>query len=243
MTMVCPSPGEAPRCHRNRKRFASRNPTGSPRPMGRCAGRRNGSANRWRPRITSCSRCPTPARPSGTWRTRPGSSRRSCSPRRFRTTARSTRSYGYLFNSYYEAVGDRLAAAAARPAVAADGGGGVPLPRRTSMQQMRTPSASGRRADCCRRGRRARAGPEPRAAASGTDPDRPQARLRPPTRCGRPTATGRPGHGGRPPCRAAVAYPGRRDVGSGTTGDGFAFDNEAPRHRVFVRPSGWHRGW
>ena len=60
-----------------------------------------------------CSRCPTRARRSGTSRTRPGSSRRSCSRAPAGLPPASTTRYGYLFNSYYEAVG---AASPARPA-------------------------------------------------------------------------------------------------------------------------------
>ena len=59
------------------------------------------------PKTRPCSRCPTPARPSGTWRIRRGSSKPSCCVPMCRATASSTPAYEYLFNSYYEAVGPR----------------------------------------------------------------------------------------------------------------------------------------
>ena len=62
----------------------------------------------WRSRTTSSSPCPTQARPSGTWRIPPGSSRRSSWPRYGRAPGPWTQQYSYLFNSYYNAVGERI---------------------------------------------------------------------------------------------------------------------------------------
>ena len=68
---------------------------------------------RWRRRsrrkTRPSSRCPTPARPSGTARTPRGSSRPSCCCRTFRAIARFREEFGFLFNSYYEAAGPRHA--------------------------------------------------------------------------------------------------------------------------------------
>ena len=58
--------------------------------------------------LTSCSPCPTRVRRNGISRTRPGSSKNSCSSMR-RMSARAYEfhdaSFRYLFNSYYNAVG------------------------------------------------------------------------------------------------------------------------------------------
>ncbi len=61
------------------------------------------------PRIARSSRCQTPARSNGIWRIRPGFSRRSCWRSRCSGYEPFHPSYGYLFNSYYNAVGDRIA--------------------------------------------------------------------------------------------------------------------------------------
>ena len=55
----------------------------------------------------SSSPCRTSARPSGTWHTRAGSSRRSCSSRTSRDYRSLHPQYDFLFNSYYNAVGER----------------------------------------------------------------------------------------------------------------------------------------
>ena len=60
----------------------------------RCGARpdRGTRVRRSAPRTRRCSPCPTSARPSGTGRTRPGSSRRSCSARTSRATSPTTSS-------------------------------------------------------------------------------------------------------------------------------------------------------
>ena len=63
----------------------------SPNATRKRASLRNVCANRWRLRISSCNRCPTPARRGGTWRTRRGFLRRSCLPVGRRTIGRPTR--------------------------------------------------------------------------------------------------------------------------------------------------------
>ena len=54
-------------------------------------------------------------------------------PESARATRPSTRDIAFLFNSYYNAVGERIARDRARPALAADGGRGLPLPRGRSI--------------------------------------------------------------------------------------------------------------
>ena len=63
--------------------------------------------HRSRPRTRRSSRCPTSAPPSGTSATPPGSSRPSSSSPSCRATEPCHPAYGYVFNSYYEAVGAR----------------------------------------------------------------------------------------------------------------------------------------
>ena len=60
-----------------------------------------------RPRTSSSSRCPTPARRSGTAPTRPGSSRVRARCRRHERSVWDRPEYRFLFNSYYDAVGAR----------------------------------------------------------------------------------------------------------------------------------------
>ena len=59
------------------------------------------------PRTARSSRCPTRARPSGTSRTRPGSSRPSCSRRTVAGYEPFNPAFKVLFNSYYNGVGDK----------------------------------------------------------------------------------------------------------------------------------------
>ncbi len=63
----------------------------------------------WKLRITSSSRCPTPAPPSGTWRTPSWFFETFVLRRRAARLRASIRSTAYLFNSYYNAVGDGMA--------------------------------------------------------------------------------------------------------------------------------------
>ena len=81
---------------------------------------------------------------------------------------------------------------------------------------------------------RDRAGHQSRAAASRADPHRHQARAARRTRCGRPIATGV----ARPRATATAAVEWQQFPGGlewvGHDGRGFAFDNEGPRHRVYL---------
>ena len=101
-----------------------------------------------------CSRCPTPARRSGTSPTPPGSSRRSCSRgAEPRATAPFDPRYGYLFNSYYDAVGAAAAAAASAGCSPARRRRGAALPRRRSTTRLAALLASERRGAARERGR------------------------------------------------------------------------------------------
>ena len=82
--------------------------------------------------------------------------------------------YGYLFNSYYEAVGAARPprAALTRPGIAEIGR------YRGAVDDGHGPAAGRRRPDLPIGGRAGRAGPQPRAAAPGADPHRHQARVR-----------------------------------------------------------------
>ena len=80
----------------------------------RSAVRRTSSPSRCRRRTARCSRCPTRARPSGTSRTRPGSSRRSCWP----GARRSTPAFDYLVQLVLRGGRPAASARRARPAVA-----------------------------------------------------------------------------------------------------------------------------
>ena len=80
----------------------------------------------------------------------------------------------YLFNSYYNALGEQLSAAAARTADAARPGGDPPLPR--ARRRARCAALLDGHGACPRRRwRLVELGAQPRAAAPGADPHRPQA--------------------------------------------------------------------
>ena len=141
--------------------------------------------------------------------------------------------YGYLFNSYYDAVG-----AAARRGRSAGCSPGPPVD-----EVLRVPAA-GRRARA--RAARARARPRrdrggagarapPRAAAPGAAAHGPEARLvrepaPPRVRAAAPRLRPPP----RPPLGWVEHAGGVHEVGH--EGPGFAFDNEGPRHRVWLEP-------
>ena len=85
-------------------------------------------------------------------------------------------------------------------------------------------------------GRARRARPPARAAAPGADPHRRQApALAQPARAGLPRAAGRSPPVRPPPLRLGRVRR-RACVEIGHAGAGFAFDNEAPRHRVHLAP-------
>ncbi len=73
----------------------------------KCARSPRHSHRHSRVRTRRSSRCPTSARPSGTAPTPPGSSRPSCSRGAQPDYEPFDPAFGYLFNSYYETVGDR----------------------------------------------------------------------------------------------------------------------------------------
>ncbi len=222
---------------------ASQNPTGSPRPMRRCAGRRNGFVNRSRPRITFCSRCPTPARSSGTWRTPPGSSRRSCCLRQSRITRPSTR-----------ATATCSTRTTTRSATAASPGrvcGLLSRRRRSKRCTATVPTSIGTCSLSCTAATMGCASPSLAAAIElGLNHEQQHQELlltdlkhavrRQPVAAGVPAdlAPSLPAAGGRrgesrTPTGVGQSTPaGVRHIGH--AGGGFAFDNETPRHRVFV---------
>ena len=111
-------------------------------------------------------------------------------PRGERATRPSIPQYGYLFNSYYNSVGEQSRSRPTRPAVAPDRRRGARLPRATSTSAMVALLGAARWTDALAAGRRA--GPAPRAAAPGADPHRHQARLLvQPARPGLPRRAGR----------------------------------------------------
>ena len=144
-------------------------------------------------------------------------------------------SFNYLFNSYYNAVGDRLArpdrGLITRPTLEE-----VYAYRRAVDRAMQRLSRSERAGTPCPGRRRDRAGAQPRATASGADPDRHQAR--PGAKSIAARLSRRRGKGGKRPGAAdGVAAVRRRTQMAGPRpGEGFAFDNEGPRHRVYLEP-------
>ena len=132
------------------------------------------------PRTTSSSRCPTPARPSGTWRTPPGSSRRSsCTPARARTTGPFDPTYALpvqlLLQRRRRAVRRGRSAGCSRGPTVAE-----VYAYRAHVDERMLDAARVRRRRLLRRlAPLDRAGPAPRAAAPGADPHRPEARASP----------------------------------------------------------------
>ena len=96
-------------------------------------------------------------------------------------------------------------------------------------------SRVGRRATPLAAPRHVRARAASRAAAPGTDPHRPQARLRPqPPAAGVPRARRRPDDRRRASAVGWIEFPGGSAIGRPRRG-GFAFDNESPRHQRIRR--------
>ena len=151
---------------------------------------------------------------------------------RARTTAPFDPAFTVLFNSYYNAVGDKHPRPAARPAHAARRS----RPCATYRAHVDAAMAAAAARSAARRGDADRARLAPRAAAPGADPHRRQApavaaiRRSPAYQPALAADTGR-----ATPTRLGLA-PRRDSSKIGARGDGFAFDNEAPRHDVLLRP-------
>ena len=195
---------------------------------------------RCRPRTRRSSRCRTPARPSGTWRTPPGSSRPSSSRRTCPATGPSTDALRLPLQLLLR--GGRRAAPAARSAgllTRPTVGRGRRLPRPRRRRAWRALLAERRRRRVAARSRR--------CSSSGSHHEQQHQellltdilqRLRPqPAAPGLPAARTPPA----PPASAAaarrwIALRRRPAARSATTADGFAFDNEGPRHRVYLEP-------
>ena len=189
-------------------------------------------AHPWRLKITSSSRCPMPARPSGIWRTRPGSSRRSfwlpCSP----ASSQLIRQYSYLFNSYYNAVGERIArdrrGVLSRPTVAEVFRYRAAVDKRMKEFLDRAGNTAFERVRST-----LDPGVAPRATAPGADPHRHQARAGEQSQLARRIARRRTettvAHAG-PAAPGWIPFAGGlRSIGHESAG--FAFDNEGPRHQ------------
>ena len=165
--------------------------------------------------------------------------------RRRRPTRPFHPQYAYLFNSYYNALGERDRAARARAALAADRRRGLPLPRRTIDDAMRRAAAT-RADDAClqRLGAIDRARPAPRAAAPGADPHRPQARLRPqPAPAGLPRAASRPTRRGSAAPIGWRRLPGGLRDGSATTATASRSTTSRRGTRSSSRRSASPTGW
>ena len=174
----------------------------------------------------------TSARPSGTWPTRAGSLRRSCSSPSSRATCPSTPSTNFCSTP----TTTPSASGTAGPSAAL-----FPVPRSPTPMPIARPW-TGTWMTCCRRGGRRAAGappaprhhrPAPRAAAPGTDGDGHQTRL-----LREPPAARLPGPapGRRGECAAAdlAGVPGAAGVGRAMTGAASRSTTQGPRHREFV---------
>ena len=75
--------------------------------MARSGNRARGSASPCRTRTLPYSRCRMPVQPNGIWRTRPGFSRPWCSAPHLPGYRVFDDSFNFLFNSYYETIGAR----------------------------------------------------------------------------------------------------------------------------------------
>ena len=135
--------------------------------------------------------------------------------------------------------------AAAGLAVAADGRRGLPLPRRAWTSAMARAARGGVGDADLGGSRRSRARLEPRAAAPGAAGHGPQAQPRPSTLSAARTGD-RPARaaGLAPPAAGWIALTTAGSPRSASPGDGFAFDNEGPRHAVYLaRLPSWPPAW
>ena len=132
------------------------------------------SPRRCRPKTARCSRCPTRARPSGTSRTSPGSSRPSCSSASSPASSPSIRPSASSSTATTRASASSIRAPAARPDHAADAGrrASATAPMSTSACRRCSPRAP----DDAEIAALVDARPAARAAAPGAAPHRHQAR-------------------------------------------------------------------
>ena len=125
-------------------------------------------------------------------------------------------------------------ARAARPALAPDARrGAAPIARHVDAAIERAARERARISTRALRRRRAR--PPARAAAPGADPHRREAPARAePAAAGLPRGASAPAPRARPRRSRGIALRRRGCAQIGHAGAGFAFDNERPRHRVFL---------
>ena len=175
------------------------------------------------------------ARRSGTAPTSPGSSRRSCSPTTSPASRPSRTTYWFLFNSYYEARRPALPRAE-RGLITRPGAhevGALPRQRRRPRCATSSTALDGGTLEKLAADRRARL--PPRAAAPGAAAHGHQARAVASTRSSRRTPA-RPSRRRDPGPARAGSTSRAASSRSATAGDGFRFDNELPRHRVWLEP-------